>query len=322
MRPFRCVTIICLLLPRLCLSQDGQLRRSEHSRLHCIDARSPENLRAILHHTGESLPLVSGHRGGADRGFPENCIATFENTLRQTYAFLEVDPRFTRDGEIVLHHDADLERTTTGQGLVADFNLAELRELRVKDGAGEPTEYRIPTLDEALDWARGKTVLVLDQKDVPVEARVRKITEHRAEAWTIVIVYSFDDARKCHALNPDIMMEVMIPSREKFEQFAQTGVPWDRVIAFVGHTLPEDAPLYQRLHGVGVCCLAGTSRNLDHRFLTGEVASLKDLASDYRACLQRGVDLFETDIPGSLGTLLYADTPVPAPLKMFFSLSR
>src|SRR6185369_1446845 len=129
----------------------------------------------LLKYTGESLPLVSGHRGGAAVGFPENCIATFEHTLANTFAMLEIDPRYAKDGAIVVHHDPTLERTTTGKGRVVDMTLQELKQLRLKDTEGNRTEFQIPTLDEVLDWARGKTIVVLDQKDVSVEARVKKI---------------------------------------------------------------------------------------------------------------------------------------------------
>src|SRR3954466_2556286 len=94
------------------------------------DAKTPQGLMDLLKYTGEPLPLVSGHRGGAAVGFPENCIPTFEHTLGQTFAMLEIDPRYAKDGTIVVHHDATLERTTTGKGPVTDFTLAELKQLR------------------------------------------------------------------------------------------------------------------------------------------------------------------------------------------------
>ena len=161
------------------------------------------------------MPLVSAHRGGAKPGYPENCVATFENTLRHTYAIVEIDPRYTKDREIVIHHDATLERTTTGRGRVAEWTLQELRELRLKDSRGAVTELKVPTLDEVLQWARGKTVVVLDQKDVPVEARVKKIEEHGAEAYAMLIVYSYRDAQTCYELNKNIMMEVLILHDQK-----------------------------------------------------------------------------------------------------------
>jgi glycerophosphoryl diester phosphodiesterase len=261
-------------------------------------------LRELFRPAAKPLPFVSAHRGGGRKGFPENCIATFEDTLRHTPAIMEIDPRFTKDGVIVVHHDPTLERTTTGQGRVVDFTLAELKQLRLKDSEGRVTDFQIPTLDEVLDWARGRTIVVLDQKDVPVATRVGKITQRHAEAFAMVIVNSFKDARACHALNPEVMMEVMIPNRRKAEEFGTLGIPWSHVVAFVGHAPPEDAALYEFIRRQGASCMIGTSRNLDLRVISGKVPDIKALEPDYRAFLRRGAGLIETDIPTLLGPLL------------------
>ncbi len=275
--------------------------------LHLIDAQSARGLRDMFRHTGETLPLVSAHRGGASKGHPENCLATFENTLKNTFAILEIDPRYTKDGEIVIHHDATLDRTTTGSGRVEDYDLAELRKLRLKDVAGNVTDDRIPTLDEALEWARGKTVLVLDQKDVPVKARVQAIEKHRAESYAMLIVYSFEGARECYQLNKNIMLEVMITDQKQFEAFDKTGVPWGNVIAFVGHNPPRDRVLLSRIHGKGATCLAGTSRNLDRELAAIADAPPMAVAQKYRELLASGVDLIEADLASEVGQLLYGD---------------
>ena len=175
--------------------------------------------------TTRAMPLLSAHRGGAVPGYPENCIATFEHTLRHAFSILEIDLQYTKDGQIVLHHDATLERTTTGTGRVADRTLQELKELRLKDKDGNVTEYRMPTLDEALQWARGKTIVILDKKAVPVEVCVKKIQEHRAQAYAMVMAYSFQDIQTCHKLDPDIMMEVMIGDHQRFRGFDETRCP-------------------------------------------------------------------------------------------------
>jgi len=78
-------------------------------------------LHEYFSYLGNDVPLISGHRGGTTKGFPENCIAAFENTLRYTPAFFEIDPRLTKDSVIVLMHDPTLERTTNGSGKVSDF---------------------------------------------------------------------------------------------------------------------------------------------------------------------------------------------------------
>lgn len=298
----------------------GQIRAADGpaAKLHRLDAQTAQGLQELFRFTGEPLPLVSGHRGGPDKGFPENCLPTFERTLQRGFAMLEIDPRYTKDGAIVVFHDATLERTSTGKGRVADHTLAELKQLRLKDNDGNVSEFQMPTLDEALEWARGKTVLVLDQKDVPVAVRVKKIEEHKAEGHAMLIVNTFKDAQACHAANTNVMMEVMIPSREKAAEFDRLGIPWRNVVAFVGHVPPEDKGLYELIHAKGAHCMIGTSRNLDRQFIRREVADLKLLDPAYRAFLQRGADLIETDIPAHLGPMLYGASPVPAAKRQFF----
>jgi glycerophosphoryl diester phosphodiesterase len=285
---------------------------------HCLDPRTPEGLRELFQRTGEPLPLVSAHRGGPMKDFPENCLATFSNTLEHTFALTEIDPRYTKDGQIVIFHDPTLERTSTGQGRVADLTLTELRRLQLKDTEGNVTPHRVPTLDEAIEWARGRTILVLDQKDVPVTVRVKKITEHKAEGFAMVIVNSFKDAQAAYAANTNVMMEVMIPNRAKFAEFDGLGIPWRNVVAFVGHTPPENRELYEMIHRKGANCMIGTSRHLDLRFIKEKMSSLKPLEPDYRAFLERGADLIETDIPVQLGPLLFGATPVPAAKREYF----
>jgi glycerophosphoryl diester phosphodiesterase len=296
----------------------GDKNGKPDGQLHCLVPKTTQQLQALFKFTGEALPVVSAHRGGPARGYPENCLATFEHTLAQTYSLLEVDPRYTKDGQIVLYHDPSLGRTSEGEGRVIDLTLDELKKLKLKDSEGNLTEHTMPTLDEALEWARGRTILVLDQKDVPIAARVKKIEEHKAEGYTLVITGSYKDVAACYKLNPKIMMEVMIPSREKVAEFDKLGVPWSNVVAFVGHNPPEDLELYKQIHERGACCMIGTSRNLDRRFIKQEVAEIKLLETDYRTFIKRGADLIETEIPVPLGQLLYEQTPVPEGKKEFF----
>lgn len=70
---------------------------------------------------------VIAHRGGAQLR-PENTLAAFEHAAALGADVLEMDVRATADGEIVVIHDATLERTTDGRGSVASFTLAELRK--------------------------------------------------------------------------------------------------------------------------------------------------------------------------------------------------
>src|SRR5689334_3992471 len=102
----RLLTVLLLLLAPTWTFCDEKARSSASPpSLNRIDAKTSQGLMKLLAYTGEALPVVSGHRGGAAVGFPENCLATFEHTLGQTYALLEIDPRYAKDGAIVVHHD-------------------------------------------------------------------------------------------------------------------------------------------------------------------------------------------------------------------------
>lgn len=288
------------------------------SDLYRVNAESPQGLRELFRYDGQAIPLVSAHRGGAAAGFPENCIETFEHTLSHTYSILEIDLRRTRDGHFVLHHDATLERTTTGSGRVDSATLRELKQLRLKDPEGNVTDYRIPTLAEALDWARGKTIVILDKKDVPVQECVKMIQTHRAQSYAMVMAYSFDDIRECYRLDPDIMMEVMIGNQERVDGFDASGVPWSRVIAFVGHQPDQSKDLLQMIHSRGVSCMAGTSRNLDREFDAGDPDTKVRLRKAYRERLDFGIDLLETDRPIDVAALVYRSSEVPASKSNYF----
>ena len=296
---------------------------SQPSGLYVLDVESPRQLREFLRYSPDRIPLVSAHRGGPRAvgpraGYPENCLATFENTLRSTWAILEIDPRYTKDSAIVLMHDPTLDRTTTGQGKVSDFTLEELRKLRLKDPEGQITEYTIPTLGEALEWARGKTVLVVDQKDVPMAARVAEIKKHRAEAHALVMAYTFDDAKISYALNPAVMMEVFVPDRKAAEAFEQTGVPWQNVVAFVTHTQPKDAGILAYLHSKGAMAIVGSSRTIDKDYTDGKI-SKSELDQGYLAIIASGADIVEADLAIEAGEILMQQPRKKSSKNRFFN---
>jgi glycerophosphoryl diester phosphodiesterase len=103
--------------------------------------------------------LHISHRGGALLA-PENTLAAFRMAVeRYRTQMLELDVHLTRDGEVVVAHDATLERCTNGSGPLAELTFAELRRLDAgfcftPDG-GRTFPFRgqgvqIPTLREVL----------------------------------------------------------------------------------------------------------------------------------------------------------------------------
>jgi glycerophosphoryl diester phosphodiesterase len=138
----------------------------------------------------------------------------------------------------------------------------------------------------------------------------------------MVMAYSAKDIVECHAANPGVMMEVMMGTAQRFDEFDRTGVPWRNIIAFVGHTQTPEAELCRRIRAKGASCMVGTSRNIDREFLTRRVTDMKVLRPNYRTVLGLGVDIIETDIPRELGPVLFGGQPVAAARAKFFRAGR
>lgn len=286
---------------------------------HCIDAQTSKGLKELFQYNNKSLPLLSSHRGGPDNSMPENSIATFKNTLKYAYSMMEIDPRYSKDSAMIVHHDATLERTTTGTGKVIDFTLEELKKFRLKDLEGNPTEYMIPTLGEMLKWGKGKTIFVLDRKGVPIEARIKMVEKNKAESYCIVMAYTFEEAKRCYQINKNIMMQIFISTIEKFREFEKTGVPWDNVVVFVGHNMPEELSIIKMIHDKGARCIMGTSRNIDREFIERKVANIEQLKGDYDAIFKKGIDIIETDIPVSVSEIFDNGKIIDPSLTKYFT---
>ncbi|WP_336322315.1 glycerophosphodiester phosphodiesterase [Streptomyces lavendofoliae] len=127
--------------------------------------------------------LTIGHRGvmGVE---PENTLRSFVRAEAAGMDVIELDLHLSKDGALVVMHDAEVDRTTDGTGAVADRTLAELRTLDA--GLGE----RVPVFEEVLDAVR--TPLQAEIKDVAA-ARTLAEVMHRRDLTGRVEVSSFHD---------------------------------------------------------------------------------------------------------------------------------
>ena len=90
-------------------------------------------------------PLVFAHRGASAEA-PENTYAAFGMAVEMGAGAIETDVHWTKDGVIVVAHDADVSRMTNGQGRIEELTYAELHELdfgyRFTPDGGESYPYR------------------------------------------------------------------------------------------------------------------------------------------------------------------------------------
>jgi glycerophosphoryl diester phosphodiesterase len=157
---------------------------------------------------------VIGHRGNAARA-PENTLESFRQAVALGVDALEFDVRLTRDGEVVVFHDATVERTTGSRGEVSKLTLAELRRLDAGATYREPGSgahpYRdrgisVPTLAEVLAAFPGIPVLI-EVKVAEAAAPARAVIEGAA-AVARCIAASFDP----QALVPFVESDIAIAS--------------------------------------------------------------------------------------------------------------
>jgi glycerophosphoryl diester phosphodiesterase len=99
-------------------------------------------------------PLVIAHRGHSLE-VPENTIEAYRRAIDLGAEMIEVDVNISRDGRLVMMHDATLDRTTNGVGPVSGATLNELAELDAGGWFGKDfASLRIPTVDETVELAR------------------------------------------------------------------------------------------------------------------------------------------------------------------------
>jgi len=248
----------------------------------------------------EHMPvLVQGHRGTIENRLPESCIAAFEYVLERIPAVFEIDPRLTKDSVIVVFHDNTLERTTNGQGEVKDHTWAELQQLRLKNAHGELTDHRIPTLAEVLQWAREKTILILDKKDVPLQMIADIIRAYDANHYVINMVRSPEDARFYYDDNPERMFSVSIRKPEVFDAYMQAGIPKTQMFACIGTEINEDTEaLCKLMKENGIRCLMATASSYD------KIDHPEERAEAYRRIVEAGVTIIESNYPLELNKAL------------------
>ncbi len=229
---------------------------------------------------------ISAHRGGPAPGYAENAIATFENTIRNAPAFLEVDINVTRDGALVLMHDDDVARTTDGSGALASMTLAELQALRLQDESGATLDQAPPTLRQALDWAEGRAILELDiKRSVRFEDVVREVEEAGAMARVVFITNSINAAARLAELAPDAMIYTTISNVRELDVLKRRGVDLDHIVAWVGTDEPSLA-LIEALTARGVETrfgMFGEGRNFANAARVGaQIVAVDDAAEAVR----------------------------------------
>lgn len=119
------------------------------------------------------------HRGLHDERYPENSIPSFEQAIEHGYN-VEIDVHVSKDGQVVVFHDANLKRVCGVDKMIKDCTVEELKTYRLSG-----TEYTIPTFKEFLDLIRGRTGVLCEIKGMnPFDHSIEKATLKELEGYS------------------------------------------------------------------------------------------------------------------------------------------
>lgn len=144
--------------------------------------------------------LKIGHRGA--RAYePENTLASFRRAIELGVDAVELDVRKTRDDELVVIHNADVNKTTDGNGAVNSFSLKEIQKFVTEKGE------HIPTLEDVLDVVGKRVKVLVELKETDTEEKVIELIR-RKKLMDDVIIISFDEKilKKIRELDDKVTM--------------------------------------------------------------------------------------------------------------------
>ena len=129
---------------------------------------------------------------------------------------IEIDVHLTKDGQVVVMHDPEVDRMTNGSGKIEDMTLAELKALRIAETGAAADAERIPRLEEVLQLIGNRAEVLLeikrpDDRDDGLEKACLDIIK-AAGAYGRVTVQSFNDIvlDRFHKLDPAIRLEKLL----------------------------------------------------------------------------------------------------------------
>lgn len=232
-------------------------------------------------------PLVFAHRG-AKQGAPENTVPAFEAAIRMGADGIELDVQYSSDGKLVIFHDLSLEKTSNGTGRVSAHTFEELRQLDAGshfDAAFAGTQ--IPTLDEALETAKGRLLVNIELKTVEIAQSnlgpdtVEAVRRHGMANDVVISSFNPFALRKSKAAGPEIEHALLL---------APDLAGWMRWGLTLRHSRADG------LHPEKGMATAGYIAAARRRHLPVRVWTVNDEA-DARRLAGLGVDALITDTP-------------------------
>lgn len=142
---------------------------------------------------------IIGHRGAAGLAL-ENTLASLKIAAEYNLSAIEFDVRHTKDGVLVLNHDANLKYMAGDKRKLSSLTLKELQKIPLKDGMSH-----IITLTEALDALKGKSVIIECKEDGCAQ-QIQKLIKQYPDVDISITSRRLDELSRMRRLNPDVQL--------------------------------------------------------------------------------------------------------------------
>jgi glycerophosphoryl diester phosphodiesterase len=247
---------------------------------------------ACLYDRGCRSRFIMAHRMGNPFG-PENSLSVLRASIQLGVDVAETDIRITADDRVVLIHDAEVDRTLEGSGDVRDLTLAEIQAMALKRGGTDPEgEFgceHAPSLEEAMEAARGKIVVELETKNIeaaPIAAAY--LRDNDLYAWA----YVQGNAEECLAAREgadDVPLAFRLESLDDIPALDALDPPPILVEIDDSESIRESPELRAVLEAKDIKLFTNAFVSADLLAVTGD-------DSQYDAIFERGYDMLQSEV--------------------------
>jgi glycerophosphoryl diester phosphodiesterase len=163
--------------------------------------------------------LVCAHRSFHTNA-PENSLQSIKNAIQAGIDIIEIDVRTTKDSVLVLIHDKEIDRITTGKGLIKNYTFSDLQQfnLKMKDSI---TEDKIPLLEDALKMAKGKVIVNLDLKAVNYKQLYQMLKKYNMEKEVISYTGTLKEVNKMLSIDSLYAVMPLVKTKEEMLYYHQ-----------------------------------------------------------------------------------------------------
>jgi glycerophosphoryl diester phosphodiesterase len=231
--------------------------------------------------------IVIAHRGNHENA-PENTLAAFKDAIKIGADYVEVDLRTSKDSQLVVMHDASLDRMTDTKGLVSQYTLDSLKKIQVYNKAvPELGFHSIPLFEEVLAECKGKIYIYLDFKNASVQQTHQLLLKYKMEKQVVVYINSMNQLLEWNQIAPQIPLMVSLPNnvqnKASLEKFASQ---------FSFDILDGNFQQYNSE-------LVGTARELN-KPIWADIQSSNEGVPQWERAIGLGIKALQTDHPSSL----------------------